>query len=692
MVNSLSTTLVNVLGVPSSSHVEQIISEQKALLKLNEAYASTFDLTPSFITFNVISENNLQATGSLSLEDISNSTAQTLWLRCKDASTGSRDIKIKITVIKNISEGRNDECPYLTLLSSGKADDLISKRLEERLQKCEKKVMKINFEPDAPPRLGAELKIYEAENLAELDTGRLEGIGGDQIKKQVKIISEEVKKIGLNPVQEHRDELRNQVTERTVQQQDFERFTEDAVLEVTELISEMWGLEEQRTAVMQKIMDEENRIRENHIEIDTLKGQLAGLQRDILMMKALRVRYRDLENLYTSEENFLENSNKARVALMKKFEDGKHAADAVRSKNEKLVEKLHNEAIEYNDKLKSILGKEKGLVEHNQSLKNALSELKVKLTDKSLEDSPDVSLASNDRYTCISKLQTLQTDAFEHDQESKLKYKSALDQKNSSYEALIFLYKKLENQSQLCLSKHLDRYLSTNELTFLEQSCCIQGDISNLTESMTKFLKFYASSNKSALGYLDSTSSQILKETVNIKDQCNKINDIMNNVVEKDSEVDHIKAVMGEIKLRHPPFIPKLDDPIDVALFEFIKSCEEPIPIPFTREESGVYLFGTKRIFLKLENGNIVIRIGGGFTSIQNFIEVYTPIELQRQEEVIEETNPQFRSSQARFSQSPQKGMSPQRAVRILQGAVEVGSSGTPLKSASPFRKTPSKK
>ncbi|OMJ95808.1 hypothetical protein SteCoe_702 [Stentor coeruleus] len=692
MVNSLSTTLISIFGAPTSSQIEQVISDQKSYLKPNEAVVTTFDLSPSFIIFNILTENNLIATGTLYIQNIPNSTAQTLWLRCKDALNTSRDIKIKITVLKNSTDNQNDECPYLTLLSSGKADDLISKRLEERLSRCEKKVMKINFEPDAPPRLGVEIKNYEAENLVDLDSGRLESIGGDQIKKQVKILSEEIKKIGLNPVQEHRNELRNQVRERVDQQENFEKYTENAVSDITKLISEMWRQEEQRTKIMQNIMEEENKIRENTIEIDTLKDQLSSLQKNTLMMKALRIRYRDLENLYENEGKFLEDSHKARNALNKKFEEAKNAANNARNEHGKLVEKLNKESEEYYEKLKSVSVNEKSLIENCQDLKNALSELKVKLADKSLADSPDVSLASNDRYTCISKLQSLQTEAFEHDQESKLKYKSAIDQKHTSYETLISLYRNLENQSQLCYSKHLENYLNSNELTFLEQSCCIQGDISNLTESLTKFLKFYSLSNKSALVYLNSTSSQILKETDNIKDQCNKINEIMNCVVEKDSETDRIKAVMGEIKLRHPPYIPKLDDPIDVALFEFIKSCEEPIPIPFTREEYGVYLFGTKRIFLKLENGNIVIRVGGGFTSIQNFIEIYTPIELQRQEEVVEDANPQFKSSQARFTQSPQKGMSPQRAARIIQGAVEVGVSGTPFKSLSPFRKTPNKK
>ena len=86
---------------------------------------------------------------------------------------------------------------------------------------------------------------------------------------------------------------------------------------------------------------------------------------------------------------------------------------------------------------------------------------------------------------------------------------------------------------------------------------------------------------------------------------------------------------MGEVKRRTPPYIPVKDDPVDVALSEYLNTREDPILVPFTREEEGVYLFGTKRIFIGLENGNMRVRVGGGFNSIDEFVEVYAPLELE---------------------------------------------------------------
>ncbi len=41
------------------------------------------------------------------------------------------------------------------------------------------------------------------------------------------------------------------------------------------------------------------------------------------------------------------------------------------------------------------------------------------------------------------------------------------------------------------------------------------------------------------------------------------------------------------------------------------------------RENEGVYRFGQKRAFIKIENDTIIIRVGGGFMNIDEFVEQY---------------------------------------------------------------------
>jgi hypothetical protein len=48
------------------------------------------------------------------------------------------------------------------------------------------------------------------------------------------------------------------------------------------------------------------------------------------------------------------------------------------------------------------------------------------------------------------------------------------------------------------------------------------------------------------------------------------------------------------------------------------------------REGEGVYAFGSKRVFVKLENEKVYIRVGGGFLTLDEFIRQYAPIELEK--------------------------------------------------------------
>ena len=50
------------------------------------------------------------------------------------------------------------------------------------------------------------------------------------------------------------------------------------------------------------------------------------------------------------------------------------------------------------------------------------------------------------------------------------------------------------------------------------------------------------------------------------------------------------------------------------------------------RESEGVYQFGTKRVAVKVEKDNIKIRVGGGYLSIDEFLDQYTPSELEKLE------------------------------------------------------------
>lgn len=77
------------------------------------------------------------------------------------------------------------------------------------------------------------------------------------------------------------------------------------------------------------------------------------------------------------------------------------------------------------------------------------------------------------------------------------------------------------------------------------------------------------------------------------------------------------------MKQRIAVYIPVKGDYVDKTLAEFINNYPErsKLKIMFMRESEGVYNFGSKRVMVKVEQNHIKIRVGGGYLSIDEFID-----------------------------------------------------------------------
>lgn len=51
------------------------------------------------------------------------------------------------------------------------------------------------------------------------------------------------------------------------------------------------------------------------------------------------------------------------------------------------------------------------------------------------------------------------------------------------------------------------------------------------------------------------------------------------------------------------------------------------LEVPISRQGDGWYMFGSKKIFTKIMNSKIVVRVGGGFMSMDEFIATYAESE-----------------------------------------------------------------
>ena len=88
-------------------------------------------------------------------------------------------------------------------------------------------------------------------------------------------------------------------------------------------------------------------------------------------------------------------------------------------------------------------------------------------------------------------------------------------------------------------------------------------------------------------------------------------------------------------KSQKPIFQMPKGDLLDQMLSHYINQANCLVPI--RKLGNGFYLFGTKKIYAKILNGKLVIRVGGGFMIIEEFIATYQDAELLKMSKMSEE-------------------------------------------------------
>ena len=97
----------------------------------------------------------------------------------------------------------------------------------------------------------------------------------------------------------------------------------------------------------------------------------------------------------------------------------------------------------------------------------------------------------------------------------------------------------------------------------------------------------------------------------------------MQTLKDSEGEVESLKAYIIDLKARIAVYIPTKGDKVDKKLAEYINNYpdRQKLKIMFMRESEGVYEFGSKRIHVRVERDKIQIKVGGGYLSIDEFID-----------------------------------------------------------------------
>jgi len=97
------------------------------------------------------------------------------------------------------------------------------------------------------------------------------------------------------------------------------------------------------------------------------------------------------------------------------------------------------------------------------------------------------------------------------------------------------------------------------------------------------------------------------------------------DLIAKQGEVRTMMAKLADLQIG---YVPVKGDPIDSALAERI--AQRPPPVPFFRQQPGVYLFGTRTCIATIQHDMLVFRVGGGFLQYDSFIEAHGDEEREK--------------------------------------------------------------
>jgi len=79
-------------------------------------------------------------------------------------------------------------------------------------------------------------------------------------------------------------------------------------------------------------------------------------------------------------------------------------------------------------------------------------------------------------------------------------------------------------------------------------------------------------------------------------------------------------------------YIPIKGDKVDELMAIYVNNFD--LDVPIQRLGDGNYMFGSRKIFAKIMNDKLVIRVGGGFMLVDEFLNTFGPQEMAKMNEL----------------------------------------------------------
>ena len=131
---------------------------------------------------------------------------------------------------------------------------------------------------------------------------------------------------------------------------------------------------------------------------------------------------------------------------------------------------------------------------------------------------------------------------------------------------------------------------------------------------------------------LETAGDYLLDSEEKVNKANNMALDLLTKLKEADEEIEALKNYIMFLKSKAAQYVPVKGDYIDETLADYINNFHDKsaLKVMFVRINPGIYQFGSKKICVGVEQGKINVRVGGGYMIIDEFLEQYTTVELEK--------------------------------------------------------------
>ena len=217
------------------------------------------------------------------------------------------------------------------------------------------------------------------------------------------------------------------------------------------------------------------------------------------------------------------------------------------------------------------------------------------------------------------------------------KYLSALEEKNMLFAELSDQAKKLLAYNDTIQKNAEEIAIAKQEIEFLkkeiEQKGKLVGDLENEVEhrrTLVVELRDEIAEKNRIIDELEQPRDEIDTIEMLIKEKDDVIRDLEAQLRQRGRTTTKTTTITKQA-YSSSQVVSSSNDQVDELMQEYLSLNDSPVPIQ--KLSGGNYMFGTRKIYAKVMNGKIMVRVGGGYMTIEEFIETYGEAELKKMDE-----------------------------------------------------------